>query len=47
VREWIERASKREELGSFCSYVVKILYEIGHEVVAIDEDKAWVDDLHT
>ncbi|MGB3862071.1 MAG: TrkA family potassium uptake protein [Candidatus Aminicenantaceae bacterium] len=32
-------------LGSFGSYVAKTLYEMGHEVVAIDEDKARVADL--
>ncbi len=30
-------------LGSFGSYVAKTLYEMGHEVIAIDEDKARVD----
>jgi trk system potassium uptake protein TrkA len=32
-------------LGSFGSYVAKTLYEMGHEVLAIDEDKSRVDSL--
>jgi trk system potassium uptake protein TrkA len=32
-------------LGSFGSNVAKTLYEMGHEVVAIDEEKSKVDDM--
>lgn len=32
-------------LGSFGSYVAKTLYDMGHEVVAIDEDKSKLDSI--